>query len=375
MRVCMVTPHLPPMQAAVALLPVTLGETLASSDVIASYVSHPHEETVPHREHVTLVPRRGRGTFQRSKAGAGYAAARMAAGLRGPVASSDLVHLHSNGLIVEVGAWLATRLGKPYVVTLYGTDVSEHDPIRNARYGNVVRGASARVFYSKGLRDRGASLGLAPPPSTTIYAPVASEFHAVTDLERAVLRRDLGVGDAPVFLTVKHLRPVGGHDVLLKAVPEILREHPHATFWLIGDGDRRPSLEQMARDLGVAQSIRFLGRIGNKDVWKYYAAADAFILSSHTESWGTVMLEALACGTPVVTTDTVGGIEVRDNFPDDVTVVPKGDHAAFARAASAAVTRRMRATSQTLEKIRREFSVAACASHYLAVYRGALGVR
>ncbi len=59
-------------------------------------------------------------------------------------------------------------------------------------------------------------------------------------------------------------------------------------------------------------------------IWKYYAAADLFVLPSEVESWGTVMLESMACGTRVVTTDTVGGLEVRENFPDDVIVVPRG---------------------------------------------------
>ncbi|HUP39045.1 MAG TPA: glycosyltransferase family 4 protein [Vicinamibacterales bacterium] len=376
MRVCMVSPHLPPVQAAVALLPVMLGDGLSSSGVTTSYVSHPsHAGAVGQARDVTFIARRGRGRVSRSKAGAAAAAGRMILRARSAIAASDLVHLHSNGLLVEAGAWLARRFRKPYIVTLYGTDVSAHDPFRNARYGRVVRDASARVFYSGGLLEHASTLGLAPAPSSVIYAPVSSDFHAVDGAARAALRRELGAGTGPVLLSVKHLRPVCGHETLLRAMPEIVRNYPDVMLWLAGDGDLRPMLESMARDLGLASHVRFLGRVGNDSLWKYYAAADLFVLASDVESWGTVMLEAMACGTPVVTTDTVGGREVRETFPDDVTVVPRGGPERLALAVSQALVQPQRASPATLAHVKRDFTVDACAAQYLAVYQGALRSR
>ena len=376
MRVCMVTPHLPPEQAAVALLPVTLGDALSGSGVSTSYVSHPSSGGAPVDGRDTIyVSRRGRGPVSRSKLGAIASGARMIARARSAIAKSDVVHLHSNGLLIEAAAWLATRFGKPYVVTLYGTDVSAHDRTRNARYGTVVRNASARVFYSRGLLDHAIELGLAPDPSSVIYAPVSPDFHEVDDRSRDALRRELGAGDRRVVLTVKHLRPVGGHDTLLKTMPAVLRAHPDAMLWLAGDGDLRPALEATCRDLGIEPNVRFLGRLGNDTLWKYYAAADLFVLPSHVESWGTVMLESMACGTPVVATDTVGGLEVRENFPDDVTLVPRADVGRLAQAISTALAHPRRATPSTLQRVRREFTIEACGAQYLEVYRRALSSR
>jgi glycosyltransferase involved in cell wall biosynthesis len=376
MRVCMVTPHLPPEQAAVALLPVMLGDTLSASDVTTSYVSHPSDAggTARGRD-VTYLARRGRDPVSRSMLGAVMAGARMIAGARSAIARSDLVHLHSNGLLIEAAAWLAKRFGKPYVTTLYGTDVSAYDQTRNARYGNVVREASARVFYSRGLLDRATQLDLAPDPSSVIYAPVSSDFHDVDEHTRAALRRELGADNRAVLLTVKHLRPVGGHDTLLNAMPEILQSHPDAMLWLAGDGDLRPTLEATCRNLGITPHVRFLGRLGNDALWKYYAAADLFVLPSHVESWGTVMLESMACGTPVVATDTVGGVEVRENFPDDVTLVPRADAERLARAVSRSLTPSRRVSPATLLRVTRDFTVGACAAQYLEVYRRALSSR
>jgi glycosyltransferase involved in cell wall biosynthesis len=367
----MVSPHLPPMQAAVALLPVVLGDTLAASGVVASYVSHPASSGAPDRP-ATFAPRRGLDAFSRTRPGALVAGARMAASAKDAIRQSDLVHLHSNGFLVEVCAWLAGRFGKPYVITLYGTDVSAHDAARHARYGNVVRGASSRIFYSRGLLDHARRLGLAPEPSRVIYAPVGADFRMVGERERAELRRELGFGAAPALLTVKHLRPVCGHDTLLRAMQAVLRRHPDATLWLAGEGELRGALESTSRDLGIASHVRFLGRLGNDTIWKYYAAADLFVLPSHVESWGTVMLESMACGTPVVTTDTVGGLEVRENFPDEVRVVRREDPAQLAEAVSDALVHPRRTSQAALEHLHRNFSVAACAAQYLSVYREAL---
>ncbi|MDP7693706.1 MAG: glycosyltransferase, partial [Vicinamibacterales bacterium] len=73
--------------------------------------------------------------------------------------------------------------------------------------------------------------------------------------------------------------------------------------------------------LGRESHVRFLGSVPNDELWRYYAGADLFVLPSRLESWGTVMLESLACGTPVVATETAGGCEVRQHFSDDVRLV------------------------------------------------------
>jgi glycosyltransferase involved in cell wall biosynthesis len=350
-----------------------LGDTLSSAGVITSYVSHPSDGRAAMDGRSTIyVSRRGRGRISRTKPGAFAAGARMILGAKNAVAQSDLVHLHSNGLLIEAGAWLAERFRKPYIVTLYGTDVSAHDAVRNARYARVVRDASARIFYSRGLLAHALALGLAHDPSSVIYAPVGDNFRAVDEPARIDLRRELGSAGGPILLTVKHLRPVCGHDTLFRAMLEILRHHPDAMLWLVGDGELRPALELMCRDLGIASHVRFLGRIANDQLCKYYAAADLFVLPSEVESWGTVMLESIACGTRVVATDTVGGLEVQANFPEDVTAVPRRDAYALAAAVSRSLAPLRRVSPEGLDRVRRDFSVAGCAARYLEVYETAL---
>jgi glycosyltransferase involved in cell wall biosynthesis len=158
-------------------------------------------------------------------------------------------------------------------------------------------------------------------------------------------------------------------------MPDILRRHPNVTLWLAGEGELRPVLESAARDLGIAAHVRFLGRLGNDIIWKYYAAADLFVLPSDVESWGTVMLESMACGTPVVTTDTVGGLEVAGLFPDDVTVVPRASAGSLADAVSQFLRVPKRVSLPALHRVKNDFTVAACAAQYLRVYKEALSLR
>jgi glycosyltransferase involved in cell wall biosynthesis len=378
MRVCAITPHLPPEQAANALLPRQLAEGLAAHGVSSVFVAHPPRSEGSARVSsgsITYVPRRGAGAFARSLFGAMVAAARMGQGMRTPIRSSDVVHLHGNGFIVETAKAVADRYRKPIVITLYGTDVWHHEPRKHRRFGRVVREARARVFYSEALREFAGPLGLAPEPSRVIYAPVPARFANLDSERRCDLRRRLGVADGPLLLTVKRLHEVAGYDVLLPALRRVFEARPDAHAWIAGEGQLRSPLEEQAASLGLEPRVRFLGRLDNEDLWQFYAAADLFVLPSRLESWGTVMLEALACGTPVVATDTAGGLEVQSHFPHDVTLAPKEDADGLAAVIVGALTTSRRVSDAAIRRLHADFSIAACAAKYLDVYRSAISLR
>jgi len=129
----------------------------------------------------------------------------------------------------------------------------------------------------------------------------------------------------------------------------------------------------MAIDLGIASHVRFLGRVDNDVLWRCYAAADVFVLPSRLESWGTVMLEALACGTPVVATATAGAREVQSHFPTDVALVEIGKADAIAAAVNRRLLDARRTEPATLSALRERFSPQRCAAEYLGVYETILG--
>jgi hypothetical protein len=203
----MVSPHLPPEQAANALLPRQLGDELAAHGVVARYVTHPPAESKHVDADVVYVPRRGRGRFDRTAPGALVAGGRMAMGAQDAVRASDLVHLHGNGFIIEVGRFLARRCDKPYVITLYGTDVGITTK-RATRFARSCAAPPTGVLQPGPAQLRRTS-GLAPAPSRVIYAPVPSTFHALDPSPGCTPPR-LRSRRRAVLLTVKRLHDVAG---------------------------------------------------------------------------------------------------------------------------------------------------------------------
>jgi glycosyltransferase involved in cell wall biosynthesis len=368
-HVCMVSPHMPPQQAANALLPSVLAREFVRSGHQSTFLTHPNPAGVvtPAPGRMVCTARRGHGRLARSPIGALATAARLAAAAARAFRGVDLVHLHSNGFLIDAAGWLAARLGRPTVVTLYGTDIWHFDARRHRRFADIVRGAGAQVYYSRALRDRAVELGLAPADAPVVYAPVDGGFSTVTDDERAALRHALGLS-GPLLLTVKRLHEVAGYEDLLRAFTIVAARVPDAQLFIAGDGALRPELERQAAASGLAHRIRFLGVVDNRDLPRYCAAADLFVLPSRLESWGTVMLEALACGTPVVATATAGAREAHGFFDDDVRLTPVEAHEPLAAAIVQALGERRRAGELTRQRIESTFRPAGCAKAYMAVY-------
>ena len=168
---------------------------------------------------------------------------------------------------------------------------------------------------------------------------------------------------------MKRLHPVAGYDDLLDALPLIVARHPDTHLLIAGEGELRPYLESRISALGLHDHVQLLGLIPNDELRPYYAASDLFILPSHLESWGSVMLESIRCGTPVLASDTPGASEVQSVFEDDVSLFPVGDSAALCRGVidRLAHPRRVQPESQSLVADR--FGTAVCMQQYLTVYR------
>jgi len=144
-------------------------------------------------------------------------------------------------------------------------------------------------------------------------------------------------GEPPVVLIVGRLWSVErgkGHDELLQAWPTVAAEVPNAELWVVGDGDDRPRLEARAAAIGVAGSVRFLGRVSDDELVRCYARASLFAMPSRQEGFGLVYAEAMWHGLPCLASTRDAGAEVvRDGATG--LLVPYGDVAAIARAIAA----------------------------------------
>jgi glycosyltransferase involved in cell wall biosynthesis len=291
------------------------------------------------------------------------------------LAPADVVHVHSNGLLPEVGARLAGRMGKPVVLTVYGTEIWHY---RRKRLGpdlftRAYRRADAVTFYSQRLLDRARELGLDRPRCHVIYPPVAASFAYGGEEARLAGRRALGLTATNVLVNVKRLHPLAGQRYLLEAMPAIVRDHPGTRLVICGSGALLPDLQAVARSAGVEGHVTFAGLVDNTLVARYCAAADLFVLPSLLEALPTVAVEALACGTPIVSSDNPGGLELRGVFGDDVQVVPREDAAALASAVSAALRAKRPTLPETRAIVEQQFRAEPIARQYWEVYAEVLG--
>jgi len=371
-RILHITPHLPPDQAANALLPFHLGEwALARGDSV-QYLAHPPASWPPDpRPNVTWIPRTRRTILQRTlRTGSMAGAWRIRRVAEPLISSADVVHVHSNGLLPEVGARIAHRLGKPVVLTLYGTEIWHY---RRKRLGpdlftKAYRRADAVTFYSRQLLERAKQLGLDRPGCRVIYPPVAPSFAFHDPQAQRAERARLGLGAANVLVNVKRLHPLAGQRYLLEAMKEIVRDRTDTHLVICGTGALIRDLQALARSLGVERHVTFAGLVDNEIVARYCAAADLFVLPSLLEALPTVAVEALACGTPVVSSDNPGGIELNTVFGDDVEVVPREQAQPLAAAVGRALYEKRRTRPATQAVIEQRFRAGAVARQYWEAY-------
>ncbi len=377
MRVCHITPHLPPDQAANALLPAHLGAWAAAAGDAVSYLAHPPRagRPAPAAGPVVWVPARhdAGGRLARLKPLDSLVRALRLWRLARPlIAAADVVHVHGNGLLAEVGGLLARRLGKPVVLTLYGTEIWHYRPKRGVDlFTRLYRGAAAVTFYSRGLLDRARELGLDRPDLSVVYPPVADAFcwHS-TEAQRA-LREELGLEPGPLLVNVKRVHPLAGQRYLIEALPPVVARHPGVRLVVCGTGPLLGELTDFARRLAIDRHVTLAGLVDNREVARYVAAADVFVLPSLLEAMPTVAVEALAAGTPVVSADHPGGIELSHLFADDVDLVPRERADLLADALLARLEAPRRTSCATRDGIEREFRPPVVWSRFRAVYEQA----
>lgn len=164
--------------------------------------------------------------------------------------------------------------------------------------------------------------------------------------DRDAVRRQLGLDVAArVLLTVRRLVPRMGIDALIGAMPGILKVRPGAILVICGTGPMGEELEQLAKDLGVSDSVLFKGYITDELLPLYYQAADLFILPTRAlEGFGLSTVEALACGTPVAGTSVGATAEILSDL-DARFLIPES-------------------TSEAISKTTLECLDTACDSHF-----------
>ncbi len=222
----------------------------------------------------------------------------------------DLIDAHYYYPDGVAAAIVAKWLGKPYVVTARGTDLNlipQHTLPRKMIHW-AARGAQASVGVCAALMDVLCDWGL--PPERLLVMRNGVDLARFRPSPQPLARSELGLSGSPILLSVGHLIERKGHHIAIAALAELLPGHPQAQLVIIGEGPEREALQALVQKLGVQGNVRFTGALPNQDLYRWYGAADALILASSREGWANVLLEAMACGTPVVATRIWGTPEV-----------------------------------------------------------------
>jgi glycosyltransferase involved in cell wall biosynthesis len=227
--------------------------------------------------------------------------------------------------------WLARRLGIPYVVKVHGSDlnVQATHALRRRQIRSALRGAGAVVAVSRALADKAVEIGADPARVQVIYNGVDSGLFAPGP--QAEARQRLGLaGGAPLLLYVGNLKQTKGCVDLLEAFPALLAQRPDAHLVYVGAGPCRAELLERATALGCADRVSLAGAQPHAALGDWFRAADVLCLPSHNEGVPNVVLEAMACGVPVVAS-RVGGIP--EVVPEHAGIlVPVRDREALSRA-------------------------------------------
>jgi glycosyltransferase involved in cell wall biosynthesis len=132
-----------------------------------------------------------------------------------------------------------------------------------------------------------------------------SKFAVVNQKKREQMRQMLGIRNEPVLGIIARLSDVKGQDVLLKAFPLVLKQHPQAKLLLVGEGKLEPLLRKIVQELNLENNVIFKAVIN--ETKEYLDCLDIFVMPSRNEGLGLSIMEAQACGLPVVAS-RVGGI-------------------------------------------------------------------
>ncbi|MBV8502228.1 MAG: glycosyltransferase family 4 protein [Paucibacter sp.] len=207
-------------------------------------------------------------------------------------------------------ALLARWFGKPFTVTARGTDLNLIPQYRLPR--RMMQWAAGRASGSIGVCNALVDVlrGWGVDEAKLHVMRNGVDLQRFRPLPQEQCRQRIGQQGSPLMLSVGYLIERKGHHVAIEALARLLPTHPAARLMIVGTGEERHRLEALAERLGLAAHVHFAGGQPNAELLYWYGAADVLILGSSREGWANVLLESMACGTPVVATQIWGTPEV-----------------------------------------------------------------
>jgi phosphatidylinositol alpha-1,6-mannosyltransferase len=240
------------------------------------------------------------------------------------------------------GVWVASALGAirrlPSVAVAHGSEFGMNQGVCGAVNRWAYQRAAAVIAVSQFTRRIVEQAGVRPKRIEVIpNAADQSRFFLLPQSERQLFRKKTRFNGGPLLLTVGHVSERKGQEVVIRAMPHIMRKLPNAHYVMIGLPTLKPELTKLAEQLGVSDRVHFLGSVPNGDMVGWLNCCDLFLMTSRVtaqgdcEGFGIAVVEAALCGKPAVVSNNSGLIEaIRDGTTG--LAVPEDDENATAEA-------------------------------------------
>jgi phosphatidylinositol alpha-1,6-mannosyltransferase len=259
----------------------------------------------------------------------------------------DVLHCGNIRPVGYAVRWANRKLGTPYLVYVNGGDLlrerrkAERSAIKRMSARSILGNAAGIVATSKWVAQLASEvmneIGVEKPPRVAALDLGTDPAHFNPSRDTGALRRRWGIGDSPVILTVARLVPHKGQDMGIRALATLSRDFPDLRYIMVGEGHDEHRLRGLARDLGVADKVGFVGPMRDDELPEAYATSTVYLGASrvdneiNVEGFGISFLEAGASGIPSVAGDS-GGVRSAVRDGETGIVVPPTDADAITEA-------------------------------------------
>ena len=215
----------------------------------------------------------------------------------------DVLHVHQLWLDGVIAAFSRQH---PFVITPWGSDILllKNKPIQKKLTRYAISKADFATCDGDNTREALVNFGMSPDKIEKIMFGVDVDLYQPRQ-KPEVLKKKLGITDGPIVVSLRSLKPLYDVATFIRSMPSVLKEVPNAVFVVVGDGPQRGELENLAKELGVYDSIKFVGAVEAHEIPQYLNLADIYVSTSLSDSGlAASTAEAMSSGVPVIVTDS-----------------------------------------------------------------------
>ncbi|WP_266081744.1 glycosyltransferase [Haladaptatus caseinilyticus] len=239
----------------------------------------------------------------------------------------DVVHSHLTWTAGYVGTILARELGIPSILTVHENHDLFVDQLEssNDKINQTWKNADAIVRVNRQDQDT-----LQQFNDAVYYIPNGFSQERLHRVPQAEAKMELGIeSETKLLFALGHLKKRKGFQHLVDVMPEIVEQEGDVICAIGGHGGMQSELEEKIEEFDLENHVQLLGYVSNEKLKYWMSACDAFVLPSYSESFGLVQLEAMACGSPVVSTINGGSEEVVTSEDHGFLIDTPDDHDAL----------------------------------------------